>query len=179
MAGPLIVGAEGVILIRDDQSYGASRPIMEGLELVTQLMHFPTSRTVVVVNETELEGIGHFLKINGLGKASAAAIAMEDKNEDPAIAQWYVIERLRAAGPIGMVLTAYPEVYKRCVGSHQPVLLFGRRGALGSPEVRPSWDQLHERVIRRRDAEADAKYPVDDDLPPAVTSGEWHISPHG
>lgn len=179
MAGPLLVGAEGVILVRDKDSYGASRPITEGLELVMQLMHFPTSRTVILVGQEDIEGAGHFTKIHGLAKASTAGIAPEDKDEDPAIAQWYAIERQRSAGPINLVLTAYPEVYKRCTVSHQPCILFGRRGALGSAEVRPSWDALHDRVVRRRDATAEAMYPDPVDYPPAVTDGEWHLSPHG
>jgi hypothetical protein len=152
---------------------------VDGIELVMQLMHFPTSRTVIMIGQENIEGAQHFTKIHGLAKASVVGIAPEDREEDPALAQWYVIERQRSAGPINLVLTAYPEVYRRCAATHQAVILFARRGSLGAPEMRPTWGELHNRVIRRRDAEAEAKYPEDTDLPPAVTSGEWHMSPHG
>ena len=179
MAGTLVVGAEGVILVKDEQSYGASRPLTEGLELVMQLMHHPTTRTVVVVGETDTEGIGHFLKIHGLGRAGSKAINVEDKNIDPALAQWYVINRIRAQGPIGLVLTAYPEVYNKCVISHQPCLLFGRKGALGAPEQRASWNELHERVLKRLNAEAESQYPDESDVIPAPAADEgWYLSPH-
>jgi hypothetical protein len=155
MAGPLLVGAEGVLLIEDKGSYAASRPITEGIELAMQLFHFPTSRMVVLTGLVDTDGAQHFCRIHGLAKAAVVGINPEDKIEDPWTAQWYSIERERAAGPINMVLTSYPEVFERCMESHQPVLLFGRRGSVGTLDTRPSWGQLHERVIARRDAIAE------------------------
>jgi hypothetical protein len=152
MAGPLIVGAEGVILIPDEESYGASRPLMEGLELVTMLRHFPTTRTIVVVGTTDTDMAEYFVKLHGLDGVNVFGIAPEDKKEEAGTAQWYAIERLRSAGPIGMVLTAWHSVYERCKASHQPVLLFARRGALGLPAERPTWDDLHQRTLRHREA---------------------------
>ncbi len=152
MSGPLLVGAEGVILVPNAESYAAGRPIVEGLELVTQLMHFPTTRTVVLCGIVDTKPADYFCKINGLAKVSIVGIKAEDRHEDPALAQWYTIERERAARPVNMVVTAYEDVYKRCKASHQPVLLFGRRGSLGSLEERATWEQLHAQVIRSRDA---------------------------
>lgn len=155
MPGTLIVGAEGVILIPDEDSYGASRPLMEGLELVMMLRHYPTTRTVITVGVEDTEMPEHFMKINGLPQVNVVGIAPEDRHEDPGTAQWYIIERQRAAGPIGLVLTAWQSVYERCKASHQPVLLFGRRGALGAMPERPTWDELHMRVQRHREAEVE------------------------
>ena len=152
MAGTLLVGAEGVILIPDQEAYGASRPIHEGLELVLQLKNFPTGRLVVLVGEEDTKLAEHWVKVQGLKGAGVVGIAAEDRHEDPDLAQWYAIERQRSAGPINMVLTAYQSVYDCCKVTHQPVLLFGRRGAIGSLDNRFTWDDLHNRVIRTRDA---------------------------
>lgn len=164
MAGPLLVGAEHVIIVPDAESYAAGRPIMEGIELVMQMMHFPTSRTSLLAGIVDTEPIKYFAKINGLAKCGIVGIKAEDRNEDPAEAQWYAIERLRAGGPINMVLTAYPYVYERCMGSHQPVLLFARRGSLGALEGHRPWEELHAGVIRSRDAAVSA-IPAEDGEP--------------
>lgn len=156
-AGPLLVGAEGVILIPDaDIPYASSRPIMEGLELVTQLKHFPTSNATIIVNTQDVEGAAYFVKINGLPETGVVSTALEDKAEEPALAQWYAIERLRATGPVRLVLTAYKEVYERCATSHQPVLLFGRRGSVATLDGPTPWETLHEKVRKQRDAKVEA-----------------------
>lgn len=152
MAGPLIIGAEGVLLIRDEESYAASRPVDEGIELALQLSHFPTSRVVILVDLVDTEPMEHFCRIHGLTKAATVGIAPEDAEEDSWRAQWYALERQRSSGPVNMVLTAHPEVFSNCTASHQPAILFARRGALGDLEVRSTWNELHERVIRSRDA---------------------------
>jgi hypothetical protein len=72
------------------------------------------------------------------------------------MAQWYAIERIRANGPVRLVVTAFKEVYERCLMSHQPVLLFGRRGSVGSLDSPEPWENLHARVIRQRDAKVEA-----------------------
>jgi hypothetical protein len=156
VSGPLLVGAEGVLLVADPENYGASRPLMEGLELVMQMRHHPTTRTTVMVGVVDTSMPEHFMKIHGLSGVNVRGIAPEDKEEDPAMAQWYVVERQRSAGPINMVLTSYSAVYQKCVETHQPVLLFGRRGSLGTePELRATWDELHAKVKRHIDAEAE------------------------
>lgn len=156
MSGPLLVGAEGVLLIVDEENYGASRPLMEGLELVMQMRHHPTTRTTVMVGVVETDMAEHYMKIHGLTGVNVRGIAPEDRDEDPAMAQWYVVERQRSAGPINLVLTAYSLVYQKCVTTHQPVLLFGRRGSLGTDqEVRATWDELHAKVLRHQDAEVE------------------------
>lgn len=152
MSGPLLVGAEGVIIVPDSESYAAGRPINEGIELVMQLMHFPTTRTAIMVGLVDPEPADYFCKINGLAKVGIVPIRAQDRHDEPPLAQWYCIERQRAAGPVNMVLTAFPEVYKRCMASHQPALLFARRGSLGSLESRSTWEELHAKVIRSRDA---------------------------
>ena len=158
-AGPLIVGAEGVILIADDGPYASSSPIMDGIELVTQLKHFPTSQATVIVHTQDVEGAGYFVKINGLPETGVVPVLREDM-EDAPLAQWYAIERLRARGPVRLVLTAYKEVYEKCTVSHQPVLLYGRRGSIGSLDGPTSWETLEERIRRHRDAVVEA---MDDD----------------
>jgi hypothetical protein len=156
VSGPLVVGAENVILIPDGDNYGAARPLSEGLELVMQLRHHPTTRTTVTINSVDTKMAEHFMRIHGLKDVAVRGIAAEDVREDPAVAEWYVIERIRAAGPVNMVITAHPEVYMRCMDSHQPCLLFGRRGSLGTQGDRPTFAALHARVVAHRDAEAES-----------------------
>jgi hypothetical protein len=157
MSGPLLVGAEGVILVPDFDSYAASRPITEGLELVMQLMHFPSTRTSVMVGLVDETPADYFCKINGLSKVGILPIRPQDRHDEPALAQWYCIERQRASGPINMVLTSYLDVYRRCQASHQPALLFARRGSVGSLEPRSTWEELHAKVIRSRDAAVEVR----------------------
>lgn len=152
MAGTLLVGAEGVILLPDEDSFGASRPIHEGLEIVLQIRTFPTARTVIVVGIEDTKVAEHWMKVQGLKGVSVVGIHPEDREEDPARAQWYAIERQRSAGPISMVLTAFHSVYDACTLTHQPVLLFGRRGTIGSLDNRATWNDLHQRVLKSRDA---------------------------
>jgi len=156
-SGPLIVGAEGVLLIPEkDVPYASSRPIMEGIELVMQLKHFPTSNATIIVHTQDLEGAAYFVKINGLPETGCTSTALEDKNEPTPMAQWWAIERIRARGPVRLVITAYQEVYERCLWSHQPVLLYGRRGSIGALDGPTPWEDLVSRVKRQRDAKVDA-----------------------
>jgi hypothetical protein len=155
MAGPLIVGAEGVLLVPDQESYAASRPITEGIELTMQLGHFPTSNTVVLVSTVDTEVGMYFCRMHGLSKSTVVGIAPEDKTIEAPTAQWFAIERLRAKGPINMILTAYALVYERCRRSHQPVILFGRRGSLAGLEGQSTWDELHKRALNHREAMAE------------------------
>jgi hypothetical protein len=146
-----------VVLIQDEESYGASRPLMEGLALVMQMRHHPTTRTIMTVATVDTDMPEHWMKIHGLNGVNIKGIAPEDVEEDPAMAQWYSIERLRSAGPINLVVTAYAEVYNRCVATHQPVMLYGRRGSIGEAnEVRATWGELQAKVKRHRDAEAES-----------------------
>lgn len=163
MAGILLVGAEGVIIVPSAESYAAGRPITEGIELVMQLMHFPTSRTAVLVGLVDTTPADYFCKIHGLAKAGLIGIAKEDRHDDPALAQWYAIERVRAQGPINMVLTAYSDVWVRCTETHQPALLFARRGSLGTLGERKPWEALHAQVVRSRDATVEDLNEPDED----------------
>lgn len=115
-----------------------------------QLKHFPTSSVTVLTDTKDTDGADYFCKINGLPGCNVVGIAPEDVGEDKGTAQWYAIERQRAKGPINLVVTAYKEVYERCLMTHQPVLLFGRRGSLGSLDSTATWGQLHDRVVRTR-----------------------------
>lgn len=153
MPGLLVVGAEEVLLVRDGESYAASRPIVEGIELTKQLFSFPTSRAVVIAGVTDPVGPTHFCHIHGLAKVNLVTIAPEDKDADIGDAQWYAIERQRANGPVNLVVTAYPEVFERCLASHQPAVLFGRRGSVGTLDTRPSWADLHGKVVRHQNAQ--------------------------
>lgn len=155
MAGPLIVGAEGVLLVPDEDSYAASRPVTEGIELVMQLGHFPTSNTMVLVSTVDTEVGEYFCRMHGLAKAGVVGIAPEDKVVEAPTAQWYAIERLRAKGPINLVLTGHALVYEKCRKSHQAVLLFGRRGSVPEFEPQPTWDELHRRALNHREAVAE------------------------
>lgn len=151
MSGVLLVGAEDIVLVSNKEAFGSSRPLMEGLELVTMLQHFPTSRVVVMVGIADEPMADQWMKIHGLRGVAVAGVPPQDRYERPDTAQWYCVERQRALGPVGMVLTSYPEVYRLCSGSHQPVLLYGRRGAVISEEDRPAWDELHASVLRSRE----------------------------
>lgn len=155
MAGPLVIGAEGVILVQDEESYGASRPIDAGIELALQLSHFPTSRVTILIAQVDTEPAEHFCRVHGLHKSSIVGIAPEDEHEDPALAQWFALERQRSAGPVNMVLTAHSEVYERCKSSFQAAILFARRGSLGEGPPSFTWNDLHDRVLRSREARAD------------------------
>jgi hypothetical protein len=162
MAGSLLVGAEGVILIPNQKAYGSSRPIDEGLELISKLMAFPTTRTAVLVEIEDADVASYWLKVHGLPKTSAIVIPPEDRHVDNDLAQWYSIERERSKGPVDLVVTAWYSVYERCSNSHQPVVLFGRRGAIGSLDASPSWDELHQRIIRNRDARVEEPDDIDE-----------------
>lgn len=151
MPGTLLVGAENVILV-PDQAYASSRPIPEGLELVLKLRTFPITRTIVMVGTQDAEAALHFCRLNGLPTVDIDTVLPEDEDLDSAEAQWNLIQRRRAGGPIPLVITAYPRVYQLCTTSHQPVLLYGRRGGLYESEGQPSWDELHNRVTKHREA---------------------------
>ena len=151
MPGPLIVGAEGVILQPDD-AYASSRPILEGLELVLMMEKFPTSQLTVVCNTDDQTAAEYFVKMNGLPKARIVLTAVEDEELPTADAQWHTIQRERAKGPLNYVLTAYKQVYTHCVQTHQAALLFGRKGALSTMETAPSWEELHDRVKMTKEA---------------------------
>jgi len=152
MAGPLLIGAEGVILTPNPEWYGASRPISEGLELALQLGHFPTSRTLIAVGTSVADDATRWCKLHGLREVDVVTMAPEDRHVTPEDAQWYTIERQRARGPLHLVLTSYATVFVRCKVSHQPVLLFGRRGSLGAAPPQKSWDEMHARIVRQREA---------------------------
>lgn len=151
-AGPLVIGAEGVLLVKHRTHYPSSRPIDEGLELVSQLRHFPTTTLLILVGTEDQEGAEYFIKAQGLTGATVMPIAEEDRHEPSPEAQWYNIERVRSRGPIRLVITAYAEVYEHCALSHQPVLLYARRGSVGAMDNTPSWEDLNSRVSRRQDA---------------------------
>lgn len=152
MPGSLLVGAEGVILVPDKDSYGSSRPIDGGLELVSRLKSFPTSRTAILVATKDIKVAEYWVNSNGLLGVSVVPLRTEDQALGHDLAQWYAIERERSTGPVNLVLTAWHSVFERCTNSHQPVLLYGRRGTIGSLEPLEEWDKLHEQIIKTRDA---------------------------
>lgn len=151
-AGPLVVGAEGVILVRHKANYASSRPIDEGIAVVSALSHFPTTQATVLVDTRDEAGAEYFVKAHGLPTAAVMTTAIEDKDLDPALAQWYNVERVRSRGPVWLVITAYSFVYESCAKSSQPCLLYARRGSIGAMDSTPTWDDLHERVMRREKA---------------------------
>lgn len=155
MAGPLVIGAEGVVLVPNKDTYGSSRPIEEGLELVLMLKEFPTSSTTVITHTEDKAAAEIWMKLNGLPKAAVVITHPVDVDLEPSEAQWHQIQRERARGPVNLVLTAFRDVYERCTQAHQPVLLFGRRGSVGSLDVPPSWDEVHARVQFSREANAE------------------------
>lgn len=155
--GPLFVGAEEVILRKDSEHYGSSRPIMEGLELVMMLNH-STARLVVHCNTPDKAAADFFVKINGLPKAAVITLdtpAQVITEDDPHLAQWEAINRQRAKGPLSLVVTGYQSVFDMCSRSHQPVLLYGRRGQVASEQTIPSWGELQESVRKQREATVD------------------------
>jgi hypothetical protein len=152
MPGPLIVGAEGVILLADPAAYASSRPLNEGLELVLQLEKFPTSQLTIICHTQADTDADYFIRMNGLPHARVLLTAVEDKDEPIAVAQYNAINRMRAQGPVNLVLTSYKDVYTRCVQSYQAALLFGRKGALSTMEEAPSWSDIHDRVRATKQA---------------------------
>lgn len=150
MAGTLCVGAEGVLILPGKGSYASGKPIPEGIEMV---MRLKAGITVVIVDTQDIAGAEYFCTMHGLPGVTVVGSLPEDKEEEPAVSQWYGIERQRSKGPIHTVITGYGFVYQRCVLTHQSVLLFGRRGALGSLDTSTSWEDLRQRAIRHRDAE--------------------------
>lgn len=155
MPGPLIVGAEGVILLPDNEAYASSRPLIDGLELVLQLEKFPTSQLTVVCHTQDASAADYFVRMNGLPHARVLLTTPEDQDQSIAVAQCNAINRCRAQGPVNVVLTAYKDVYTRCVQSYQAALLFGRKGALSTMEEAPSWQDLHDRVKQVKQARLD------------------------
>jgi hypothetical protein len=155
MPGPLVVGAEGVILLPDKSAYASSRPLLDGLELVLQLEKFPTSQLTIICHTADGTNADYFCKMNGLPHARVLLTAPEDADEPIAVAQFNAINRIRAQGPVNVVLTAYKDVYTRCVQSYQGALLFGRKGALSTLEDVPSWQELHDKVKQVKQARLD------------------------
>jgi hypothetical protein len=153
--GPLLVGAEEVILVQDMENYGSSRPVNEGLELVMALSHFPTSQVIMMCNTADTPTAEFFCKIHGLKGVEVVGLQPEDRHEPLPSVQWRAVKRQRALGPVNLVITAYREVYERCGGAHQPCILFGRRGGLISHDERTTWAEASEAVRRRRYAEVD------------------------
>lgn len=151
MPGPLIVGAEGVILT-PDKAYASSRPINEGLELIMMLDKFPTSSLTFVCNTDQETEATYFVKMNGFPKARVLLTPREERDEYPEAAQWNAINRERAKGPINLVVTSYREVYDNCCRTRQAALLFGRKGALSTLGEQPSWRELSERVKANKEA---------------------------
>jgi hypothetical protein len=155
MPGPLVVGAEGVILLPDKEAYASSRPLIDGLELVLQLEKFPTSQLTIVCHTQDADAAGYFVKMNGLPHARVLLTTPEDQEEPVQAAQWNAINRVRAQGPVNVVLTSYKDVYTRCVQSYQAALLFGRKGALAGLEDKPTWGELYDRVKATKQARLD------------------------
>lgn len=150
MAGTLLVGAEGVILApRRDTPYASSRVIQSGIEIVRQLTQY---RLAVVANTEDISGVEWFCRFNGLAKANVIGIAPEDVGIEPAEAQWNMIQRERARGPLNLVLTSFVGTFQHCKSTRQSVLLYGRQGSLGSLDAQPTWDDLATRSIARREA---------------------------
>lgn len=151
MAGPLIIGAEDVILVKDKNAYASSRPVIEGITLVEQLRGFPTTSVTVIGHVKDGNQLDYFCKSNGVKKPTVAVVDIADLDEDPAVAQWHVIQRLRSRGPVGMVITAYPYVFEHCSMHYQAVVLFGRRGGLERVEEFEPWNSLQGRLVKSRD----------------------------
>ena len=155
MPGPLIVGAEGVILLPDPTAYASSRPLNDGLELVLLLEKFPTSKVTILCHTQNQVDAEYFCKMQGLPHAQVMITSPEDMEEPVAVSQWKLIQKIRAQGPVNCVLTSYKDVYTRCVQSYQAALLYGRKGALSTMEEAPSWQDLHDRVKQVKQARLD------------------------
>ena len=162
MSGPLLVGAEDVILVPSKQSYASSRPITEGLDLVLQLASFPTTRITVIAGTEDVTGADYFCKMHGIKSAGVVGVAPEDRHEELWLTQWYNVERQRAKGPIRLVLTAFPEVFARCAETHQPALLFARYGSGALATEPSSWEDLSKRVRSRIEAEIEEEVTEDE-----------------
>lgn len=153
MAGTLLVGAEEVVLRQDRDSYAASQPIHEGMELISALSNKMAGRFVLTVNTVDLEPAQYWCRMNGLRGAHVMPLSVVDSLVDAEIGQWHQIERQRSQGPLWMVVTAYPLVWEKCQGAYQSSVLFGRRGRLlETPTLRPAWQDLVDGVKHYREA---------------------------
>lgn len=153
MIGTLVVGAEYVLLNPDPESIAASHPITEGCELVMAICKgLPVGRFVVMMHTTDNDMGEFWCKANGLKPASIEGPIPEDIHEPFDVAEWNTIERIRSQGPVWLVITASTVIYQKCSATHQPVLLFGRRGGLEELPPRESWWQVQERIQRHREA---------------------------
>jgi hypothetical protein len=149
--GPLFVGAEGIILRPNRKIIADAIPITEGLELVTALMHDVTRLVVFAATDSERD-LTYFCKMNGLPKAQVVIEPPEDRCETYDDSQWNALSRERARGPINLVITGYKSIYEQCLATRQAVILFGRRGTVGTLDSTKSWDELQDAVKSAREA---------------------------
>jgi hypothetical protein len=151
MLRSILVGAEGVILRPNWDAYAASKPIWEGLSLIKELS--AVSRLVVAVGVTDSDRASFFLRTEGI-KASVVPILKENATLDRWEAQWKIVERQRAQGPIDFVITSYGPVFQKCLISDQAALMFGSKGAfIGTEEIAP-WTQIESEMDRRLEIKA-------------------------
>jgi hypothetical protein len=142
--GVVIIGGEGVVY-RPNESIGASEPIPNGIALYRMLNAF----AVHVICDTGPEKYKLaeiWCKLNGLKDAIVHVREDADAPLDPIEYQWRQIERIRAAGPIWMVLTAFIEVSNKCLDNGIYSIFFNRPGSIGAAPTRQPWEERRQEI---------------------------------
>jgi hypothetical protein len=155
MQGTVVFGAEGV-LYRVASTIGASEPIPQGIALFKL---FSGTSCHVICDTADEKNADMWLKLNGCKEAILHVRQPEDKDLSPIDYQKRQIERIRAFGPIWMLVTQWLELADWCIEQGLYALTFNRPGALGSPvRLRPfneRVEQIREEQLLKVSSEAD------------------------
>lgn len=135
MNSAVVICAEGV-LYRPNDSFSASEPIFDGLTLT----HLLTARHIVhVVCNTEKRQFAEmWMKLNGVREVQVHTHEIDDGFSQIDF-YWQQIRKIRAGGPVWMVLSAYDELLDRCADAGLLSLKFNRPGTIGGPPERAPW----------------------------------------
>lgn len=150
MSNTLVIGAEEVLLIQDRDSYAASRPIPDGIQIAQQLRAFPTARTVIVTLAEEALPAQYWAQVNGFAKAEVFCPEPEDDDQPDWIKHLHMMERITPPAS-SLILTGLPLVFEAVMARRYPAVLFSRPGGRIEAQ-RASWAELHNRVMKRREA---------------------------
>jgi len=138
------------VLYRPSASIAASEVIFTGINLYRALRS--TTPTHVVCDTPHRDLAAVWLKLNGLADALCHT---QDAETLPATEfRWRVIARLRAQGPIWLVVTADAELARLCTEQGLYVALFVRPGvSVADLPPRETWDErqqsMQEDILRR------------------------------
>lgn len=123
-----------------------SQPIPAGKALYEALSS--VWRIVVITNETDVEGVNHFLGQEGLTRhalvVARSPLWAETSLEDSTPV---ILDQQRSQGTVGLVVTPSPEAAARIMQKGCPALLF-----VPPVYARPEWRPDHHKVPKQWDA---------------------------